>query len=89
MILYAKIYYGLLNKNAIQYPPAPWGHQAAKSVFPIIGCPISLQSDVLSADVNVQMSDVAMVDSRTEDWRSFRVCPGIQNLIFPSPKHRL
>ena len=24
------------------------------------------------------MSDVAMVDSRTEHWRSFRVCPGIQ-----------
>ena len=71
------------------YPPAPWGHQAAKLEFPIIRCPISLQSDVLSADVNVQMSDVAMADSRTEDWRSFRVCPGIQNLIFPSPKDRL
>lgn len=43
------------------------GHQAVKGELPIIRCPISHQSDVLSADVNVQMSDVAMVDSRTED----------------------
>ena len=46
-------------------------------------------SSFLSVDVNVQMSDVAMADSRTEDWRSFRVCPGIQNLVFASPKKRL
>ena len=70
-------------------PPAPWGHQAARVEVPISRCPISFQSDVLSAEVNVQMSDVAIVDSRTEDWRSFRVCPGIQNLIFPSLKKRL
>ena len=43
------------------------GHQAARVRLPISRCLISLQSDVLSADVNVQMSDVAMVDSRTED----------------------
>ena len=73
----------------IIYPPAPWGHQAARPRLPISRCPISLQSDVLSADVNVQMSDVAMADSRTEDWRSFRVCPGIQNPIFAPPKNRL